>query len=86
MRCAGPISWCSRSSPAHSNAWPRRSPSRSAHGIFFPVGDTTGAPGLVRGLRAATIYAGFAQAIDAICPQAWIINYTNPMADLHAAR
>lgn len=49
------------------------------HGIFFPVGDTTGAPGLVRGLRAATIYAGFAQAIDAICPRAWVINYTNPM-------
>jgi alpha-galactosidase/6-phospho-beta-glucosidase family protein len=49
------------------------------HGIFFPVGDTTGAPGLVRGLRAATIYAGFAEAIDAICPRAWVINYTNPM-------
>ena len=49
------------------------------HGIFYPVGDTTGAPGLVRGLRAATLYAGFAQAIDAICPQAWVINYTNPM-------
>ncbi len=50
------------------------------HGIFFPVGDTTGAPGLVRGLRAATTYAGFAQAIDVICPQAWVINYTNPMS------
>jgi len=49
------------------------------HGIFFPVGDTVGAPGLVRGLRAATIYAGFAQAIEAICPRAWVINYTNPM-------
>jgi len=49
------------------------------HGMFFPVGDTTGAPGLVRGLRAATIYAGFAQAIEAICPRAWVINYTNPM-------
>lgn len=50
------------------------------HGIFFPVGDTTGAPGLVRGLRAATAYAGFALAIAAICPQAWVINYTNPMS------
>jgi alpha-galactosidase len=49
------------------------------YGIFFPVGDTTGAPGLVRGLRAATIYAGFAHAIAAICPNAWVINYTNPM-------
>ena len=49
------------------------------HGMFFPVGDTTGAPGLVRGLRAATIYEGFAQAIADICPRAWVINYTNPM-------
>ena len=33
---ARPISWCSRSSPARSNAWPRRSPSRSATGSSFP--------------------------------------------------
>jgi alpha-galactosidase len=50
-----------------------------SYGLYFPVGDTTGAPGLVRGLRSATIYAGFAQAIAAACPQAWVINYTNPM-------
>ncbi len=49
------------------------------YGLFFPVGDTIGAPGLIRGLRSAPSYAGFAQAIAAICPNAWIINYTNPM-------
>ncbi len=49
------------------------------YGMFFPVGDTIGAPGLVRGLRSATIYEGIACAIAAICPNAWIINYTNPM-------
>ena len=49
------------------------------HGMFFPVGDTTGAPGLVRGLRAATVYEGFAHAIAEHCPNAWVINYTNPM-------
>lgn len=49
------------------------------YGQFFPVGDTVGAPGLVRGLRSAAIYAEFARALAAICPQAWIINYTNPM-------
>jgi len=43
------------------------------------VGDTAGAPGLVRGLRAATIYEGFAHAIAKHCPDAWVINYTNPM-------
>jgi alpha-galactosidase len=50
------------------------------YGRFFPVGDTSGAPGLVRGLRSAKIYKGFAEAIAEICPRAWVINYTNPMA------
>jgi len=48
--------------------------------LFFPVGDTTGAPGLIRGLRSASIYKSFAEAIATYCPQAWIINYTNPMS------
>ena len=49
------------------------------YGLFFPVGDTTGAPGLMRGLRSARVYAGFARAIAECCPDAWVINYTNPM-------
>ncbi len=50
------------------------------YGLFFPVGDTTGAPGLIRGLRSASIYQGFAEAIATHCPNAWVINYTNPMS------
>ena len=49
------------------------------YGLFFPVGDTTGAAGLIRGLRSVPIYKDFAEAIAAICPEAWVINYTNPM-------
>ena len=48
-------------------------------GLFFPVGDTTGAPGLMRGLRATRIYANFARSIADNCPDAWVVNYTNPM-------
>lgn len=50
------------------------------YGLYFPVGDTTGAPGLFRGLRSVKIYGAFAKAIAAYCPKAWIINYTNPMS------
>lgn len=50
------------------------------YGLFYPVGDTTGAAGLIRGLRSASIYKGFAQALATYCPNAWIINYTNPMS------
>jgi alpha-galactosidase len=49
------------------------------YGLFYPVGDTTGAPGLIRGLRSAAIYKEFAEALATQCPNAWIINYTNPM-------
>jgi alpha-galactosidase/6-phospho-beta-glucosidase family protein len=50
-----------------------------AYGLFFPVGDTAGAPGLIRGLRTVPIYKEFAEAIAASCPNAWVVNYTNPM-------
>ncbi|HZQ06962.1 MAG TPA: alpha-glucosidase/alpha-galactosidase, partial [Anaerolineae bacterium] len=50
------------------------------YGLFFPVGDTTGAPGLVRGLRSASINANYARAIAEHCPAAWVINYSNPMS------
>ncbi|RPJ50222.1 MAG: alpha-glucosidase/alpha-galactosidase [Chloroflexi bacterium] len=49
------------------------------YGLFYPVGDTTGAPGLMRGLRSVITYAGFAEAIAEYAPDAWVINYTNPM-------
>lgn len=49
------------------------------YGLFFPVGDTTGVPGLMRGVRATLRYAQFAQAIAATCPRAWVVNYSNPM-------
>lgn len=49
------------------------------YGMYFPVGDTTGVPGLMRGLRSAITFAGFAREIATHCPEAWVINYTNPM-------
>lgn len=50
------------------------------YGFYYPVGDTTGATGLIRGLRSASTYKDFAEALAAYCPNAWIINYTNPMS------
>jgi len=50
------------------------------YGLYYPVGDTTGATGLIRGLRSASTYKEFAQALAAYYPNAWVINYTNPMS------
>jgi alpha-galactosidase len=49
------------------------------YGLYYPVGDTTGATGLIRGLRSVSTYKEFAQALATYCPNAWIVNYTNPM-------
>lgn len=49
------------------------------YGIYQSVGDTVGAGGYVRAMRCVPIFRGFAAKIRECCPQAWVINYTNPM-------
>ncbi|MCL1965079.1 MAG: alpha-glucosidase/alpha-galactosidase [Firmicutes bacterium] len=48
-------------------------------GIYQSVGDTTGPGGIIRALRTVPMYVGFAEAIREYSPNAWVINYTNPM-------
>jgi alpha-galactosidase len=49
------------------------------HGIYQSVGDTTGPGGILRSMRAVPTHLQFSEAIAAHCPDAWVINYTNPM-------
>ena len=49
-------------------------------GIYQSVGDTAGPGGIVRALRAVPMFVEIAEAIRAYCPDAWVINYTNPMS------
>lgn len=51
-----------------------------AYGIYQSVGDTVGPGGLFRALRTIPMYEVIANAIRDYCPQAWVINYTNPMS------
>ncbi|MCL2498967.1 MAG: alpha-glucosidase/alpha-galactosidase [Defluviitaleaceae bacterium] len=51
-----------------------------AYGIYQSVGDTTGPAGIVRSMRTVPMMAVIAEAIQRYCPEAWVINYTNPMA------
>ena len=50
------------------------------YGIYQSVGDTTGPGGVVRALRTIPMIEVIAKAIEQYCPNAWVINYTNPMA------
>lgn len=49
------------------------------YGIYQSVGDTTGPGGFVRALRTIPMYVDIAKAIKKYSPNAWVINYTNPM-------
>ncbi len=50
------------------------------YGIYQPVGDSTGPGGIIRALRTMPMIAEIARAVREFCPDAWVINYTNPMA------
>ncbi len=50
------------------------------YGIWQSVGDTVGPGGFIRALRTVPMFATIAEAIRDNSPDAWVINYTNPMS------
>jgi alpha-galactosidase len=52
------------------------------YGLRQTIGDTIGIGGIMRGLRTIPVMEEFARDIEAVCPNAWFINYSNPMAIL----
>jgi alpha-galactosidase/6-phospho-beta-glucosidase family protein len=55
------------------------------YGIFQSVGDTVGPGGLSRALRNVPVMVGIAQAMERRCPDAWMLNLTNPLTVLTRA-
>ncbi|WP_332447795.1 family 4 glycosyl hydrolase [Sphaerochaeta sp.] len=55
------------------------------YGILQSVGDTTGPGGIMRARRALPLFFDLAKHIEQFCPDAWVINYTNPMTLCTAA-
>lgn len=49
------------------------------YGIYQSVGDTSGPGGIVRAMRTVPMFEEIAENIKKYAPQAWVINYTNPM-------
>jgi alpha-galactosidase/6-phospho-beta-glucosidase family protein len=50
------------------------------YGIYQSVGDSTGPGGIIRALRTIPMYVEIAENIKEYSPNAWVINYTNPMS------
>ena len=52
------------------------------YGLRQTIGDTLGIGGIMRALRTMPVLRDFARDIQEVCPDAWFLNYTNPMAML----
>jgi len=50
------------------------------YGLSQTIGDTLGVGGIFRALRTFPVLAGIAADMAAVAPDAWLLNYTNPMA------
>jgi alpha-galactosidase len=50
------------------------------YGVRQTIADTLGVGGVFRGLRTFGVLDGIATDMREACPDAWLLNYTNPMA------
>jgi alpha-galactosidase len=55
------------------------------YGLRQTIGDTLGIGGIFRALRTIPVMMDFAKDMEEVCPDAWFLNYTNPMAMLTGA-
>jgi len=52
------------------------------YGVYQSVGDTVGPGGLARALRNIPFIVKVAREMETLCPDAWLLNVTNPMTTL----
>ena len=55
------------------------------YGLRQTIADTLGIGGIFRALRTIPVMFDFARDMEEVCPDAWLLNYTNPMAMLTGA-
>ena len=55
------------------------------YGLRQTIADTLGIGGIFRALRTIPVMLDFARDMEEVCPNAWFLNYTNPMAMLTGA-
>ncbi|MDR0495342.1 MAG: alpha-glucosidase/alpha-galactosidase [Treponema sp.] len=52
------------------------------YGLRQTIADTLGIGGIMRALRTIPVMEHFAHVMEKVCPDAWFLNYTNPMSML----
>src|SRR6266446_7780895 len=51
-------------------------------GLRYTIADTIGVGGVFRALRTIPVVLDIARDMEEVCPDAWFLNYTNPLAVL----
>ena len=52
----------------------------AAYGVDQCIGDTIGPGGLFKSLRTVPVFLDVLEDVESLCPDAWVLNYTNPMS------
>lgn len=52
------------------------------YGLRYTINDTINVGGVMRGLRSIPVVLDIVRDMEDLCPDAWFLNYTNPMAML----
>lgn len=55
------------------------------YGLRQTIADTLGIGGIFRGLRTIPVLIDYCKIMEEVCPDAWLLNYTNPMSILTLA-
>ena len=55
------------------------------YGLRQTIADTLGIGGIFRALRTIPVMLEYAKIMEEVCPDVWLLNYTNPMAMLTLA-
>jgi len=55
------------------------------HGLKFTIADTMGVGGISRALRTIPVMLDICRDMEQVCPDAYLLNYTNPMGMLMAS-
>ena len=50
------------------------------YGLRQTIADTLGIGGIFRGLRTIPVMLEYARIMEEVCPDVWLLNYTNPMS------
>jgi alpha-galactosidase len=66
----------------HTDLWKYDMEIPKKYGVDFNIGDTRGVAGIFRALRTIPVMVSIVKDMERYCPNAFMLNYTNPMAML----